>query len=124
MCLIGKSFMKDKVFFDTNLWVYLYSKDLVDKYSRINSVFSEKIQSLVISSQVLGELYNVLVRKKLRTQEQAREILSQLIDGFDILEIDAQKVLDATGVNFRYGYSYWDSLIIATALQSKCSILY
>jgi len=25
--------MNDKVFFDTNLWVYLYSKDLVEKYS-------------------------------------------------------------------------------------------
>ncbi len=24
----------------------------------------------------------------------------------------------------RYGYSYWDSLIIATALQNDCSILY
>jgi predicted nucleic acid-binding protein len=72
----------------------------------------------------LGELYNVLVKKKLRTQEQSQEILSQLIDGFDIVEIDAQKVLEATRINFRYGYSYWDSLIIATALQRNCSILY
>lgn len=51
-------------------------------------------------------------------------ILSQLIDGFDILKIDAHKVLDATGINCCYGYSYWDSLIIATAIQSDCSILY
>ncbi|APB35038.1 Putative nucleic-acid-binding protein, contains pilt domain [Gloeomargarita lithophora Alchichica-D10] len=27
-------------------------------------------------------------------------------------------------INIRYGYSYWDSLIIATALQSNCNILY
>ena len=124
MCLIGKSCMSDKVFFDTNLWVYLYSKDPVDKYSQVNAIFLAKIQSLIISSQVLGELYNVLIKKKLRTQEQSQEILSQLINGFDILEIDAQKVLEATRINCRYSYSYWDSLIIATALQSNCSILY
>lgn len=116
--------MKGKVFFDTNLWVYLYSKDPVEKYSQVNEIFLANIESLIISSQILGELYNVLVKKKLRTREQSQEILSQLIDGFDILKIDAQKVLDATGINFRYGYSYWDSLIIATALQSGCSILY
>ncbi len=116
--------MKGKVFFDTNLWVYLYSKDPVEKYSQVNEIFLANIESLIISSQILGELYNVLVKKKLRTREQSQEILSQLIDGFDSLKIDAQKVLDATGINFRYGYSYWDSLIIATALQSGCSILY
>jgi predicted nucleic acid-binding protein len=116
--------MSDKVFLDTNLWVYLYSKDPVEKHLQINEIFLAEIQSLVISSQVLGELYNVLVKKKLRTQEQSQEILSQLIDGFDIVEIDDQKVLEATRINFRYGYSYWDSLIIATALQRNCSILY
>jgi predicted nucleic acid-binding protein len=43
---------------------------------------------------------------------------------FPILEIDTPKVLQALEINARYGYSYWDSLIIAAALQNNCSILY
>jgi len=49
-------------------------------------------------------LYNVLVKKKMRTWEQSQEILSQLIDRFNILEIDAQKVLEATRFNYRYSF--------------------
>jgi predicted nucleic acid-binding protein len=40
------------------------------------------------------------------------------------VEIDTPKVLKAMEINIHYGYSYWDSLIIATALQTNCSILY
>jgi len=41
-----------------------------------------------------------------------------------VVDIDQSKVLQAMEVNIRYGYSYWDSLIIATALQNNCGILY
>ncbi len=41
-----------------------------------------------------------------------------------VVDIDASKVLQAIELNIRYGYSYWDSLIIATALQRDCDILY
>jgi predicted nucleic acid-binding protein len=116
--------MSDRILLDTNLWVYLYSKDPVEKYEKVHDLFLPRMQSLVISTQILGELYNVLVKKKFRTQSQAQEIISQLVAGFDILEIDASKVLKALEINNRYGYSYWDSLIVATALLSDCNILY
>ena len=116
--------MSDKILLDTNLWIYLYSKDPINKYERVNALFLSHIESLIISTQVLGELYNVLLKKKFQTQVQAQEIVSQLIDGFDISEITAKQVVEAIRVNARYRYSYWDSLLIATALLSSCSILY
>ena len=116
--------MSGSVLLDTNLWVYLYSKKPTDKYEKVSQLFLPNIQSLIISTQILGELYNVLVKKKLQTRSQAQEIILQLVDGFDILEIDAQKVLKALEVSAGYGYSYWDSLIIGTALLSDCAILY
>jgi predicted nucleic acid-binding protein len=116
--------MSDKILLDTNLWVYLYSKDPSDKYEKVNKVFLPNLESLVISTQVLGELYNVLCKKKLRTQTQAQEIITQLTDGFDIAEITSAHVLDAMRVNARFGYSYWDSLLISTALLNHFSILY
>jgi predicted nucleic acid-binding protein len=116
--------MSDKVFLDTNLWIYLYSKDPIEKYEKVNALFLPQLQSLVVSTQILGELYNVLIKRKFRTQTQAQEIISQLVAGFDIFEVASVQVLEAIGTNIRYGYSYWDSLIIATALQSNCNILY
>jgi predicted nucleic acid-binding protein len=116
--------MSDKVLLDTNLWVYLYSKNPADKYEKVNTLFSSQIESLIMSTQILGELYNVLLKKKFRTQAQAQEIISQLIAGFDITEILATQVIEAIKINARYGYSYWDSLLVSTALLNNCSILY
>ncbi|MBW4578546.1 MAG: PIN domain-containing protein [Tildeniella nuda ZEHNDER 1965/U140] len=41
-----------------------------------------------------------------------------------MLDIDTPKVTQALEIASRYGYTYWDSLIISTALASDCTILY
>ncbi|MCU0566308.1 MAG: PIN domain-containing protein [Oculatellaceae cyanobacterium Prado106] len=98
--------MSDKVLLDTNLWVYLYSKDPIDKCEKVNSLLLDHIESLIISTQILGELYNVLLKKKFRTQVQAQEIISELVAGFDISEITAIQVIEAVKINARYEYTY------------------
>jgi len=72
----------------------------------------------------LGELYNVLTRKRIFSNTEAQSVVSGLANRTLVVDIDASKVLQAMEINIRYGYSYWDSLIISTALQSNCSILY
>jgi len=47
-----------------------------------------------------------------------------LISTFPPHDIDSLKVLKAMEISDRYGYAYWDSLIVATALISDCAILY
>jgi predicted nucleic acid-binding protein len=116
--------MSAKIFIDTNLWVYLYAKSPEEKYIKIRRIISEQFQSVVISTQILGELYTVLTRKKIRTQEEAKEIILEMITTFPVVEIDALKVLQALNINTKYGYSYWDSLIISTALANDCNTLY
>ena len=116
--------MSDKIFIDTNLWVYLYAKNPQDKYLKIREIVSENLQAIIVSTQILGELYHVLVRKNLTTKEEAKEIVLEIITTFTAIEIDTLKVLQAMDINSRYGYSYWDSLIISTALLADCSIIY
>ena len=116
--------MTDKILIDTNLWVYLYSKNPTDKYLKIRQIVAENISTIVISTQILGELYHVLTRKNLVPVSEAREIILEMITNFPILEIDTMKVIQALEINTRYRYSYWDSLIIATALLSNCGLLY
>jgi predicted nucleic acid-binding protein len=51
-------------------------------------------------------------------------IIAGIVNSFSIIEIDAPKVLQALEINTRYGYSYWDSLIVATAPMCGYSIIY
>lgn len=116
--------MSDNVFLDTNLWVYFFAKDPLDKAEKVADVINTQLPSLIISAQVLGELYNVLTRKRIFSNLEAQSIVSGLTNRTLVVNIDTAKVLQAMELNIRYGYTYWDSLIISTALQSDCSILY
>ncbi|MEA5449798.1 PIN domain-containing protein [Leptolyngbya sp. CCNP1308] len=111
--------MSDRVLLDTNLWVYLYSKDPKEKYEKADALLSSHLDALIVSTQILGELYNVLIKKRLQSQVQAQEIIYQIIDGFDICGITPACVAEAIQIDIRYGYAYWDSALIATALLRR-----
>ena len=114
--------MKGRIFIDSNLWVYLYSDR--DKGNIVRNIIEEYFIDIVLSVQVLGEFFNVLIRKIMRTKKEAREIISDLAMNFEVIEIDKSLVLEAMEISIRYKYSYWDSLIVVAALRTGCSILY
>lgn len=116
--------MEDKVTLDTNLWVYLYAKYPLDKYLKVRELVSDRFEAILVSTQIIGELYHVLTRKKFRTKAAAQQIVLDIVANFLVVEIDTAKVVKAVEINSRYGYSYWDSLVVATALSADCSILY
>lgn len=116
--------MTGKIFLDTNIWVYLYAQNLPDKSVKVRDLIESNFASIIVSTQVLGEFYHVLTRKNLKPKEEAKQIVLEIVASFTIVEIDVLKVIAALEINSTYGYTYWDSLIVATALQENCSILY
>jgi predicted nucleic acid-binding protein len=117
--------MKDRFFVDTNLWVYLYSRNsFIDKNKKVVSIIDNHFEDIVISTQVLGEIFNVLFKKGLKKKEEAREIILDLSENFAVSGIFEQTVIRSTDLSIRYGYSYWDSLIVASAIESGCTILF
>ncbi|NMG17953.1 PIN domain-containing protein [Brasilonema bromeliae] len=116
--------MIDKIFLDTNLWIYLYAKNPPEKYQKIERIIKEDLPLIQVSTQVLGEFFHVLTRKNFTSKIDAINIISNLISTFPVQAIDTPQVLKALEINGKYNYSYWDSLIIATALLSDCSMIY
>ncbi len=96
------------------------------------SIFIQKIEdlvrkhfdSIVISIQVVNEVYNVLTKKILINKALAREIVYKFGEYFKVISIDFSLTQRAIEINMRYNYSFWDSLIIASALVSGCDTLY
>jgi predicted nucleic acid-binding protein len=115
--------MTDKIFLDTNLWVYLFS-DETKKREYISQLIGKNFNNICLSAQVLSELFNVLTRKKIAHPEKARQIVHRVAGEFPVSVIDKEIVKQAVDLNLSYHYSYWDSLIIAAALEVKCNILY
>ena len=113
----------DKIFLDTNLWVYLFS-DEIKKRECITRLIGKNFNNICLSAQVLSELYNVLTRKKVADPEKARKIIHRVAGEFQVSVIDKEVVKQAVDLNLSYHYSYWDSLIIAAALEVNCNVLY
>ena len=114
--------MPDKVFIDTNVLIYGYSEDEPDKRQRaIDCVGSGEAW---ISTQVLNETINVLKRKFSLSYSQIRDAVQELSEGFPIVLVSVNTIEMALNLAERYQYSYFDSLILASALEAGCQILY
>jgi predicted nucleic acid-binding protein len=114
--------MSDRVFLDTNILIYGYSQDEPDKQQRA----IECVQSgeAWISTQVLNETINVLKRKFLLEYSQIRAVVKEYTEQFEIANVSVTTIETALNLAERYQYSYFDSLIVASALEVGCQILY
>jgi predicted nucleic acid-binding protein len=114
--------MKDKVFLDSNILVYLYSEDELQKQSIANNIFDEF--ECVISTQTLNEFCNVCIKKLKKPVLEIIESLKE-IKGSSRLEFIDDKVIEqALFLREKYSYSYFDSLMLSSALKYGCTIIY
>jgi predicted nucleic acid-binding protein len=114
--------MTGKIFVDTNLWIYLHSKD--PKQEIIARLVKQNFSKIVISVQVIGEIYNTLTRKGIKSATEAKSILQNVVSSFppiSIMKATAERAID---ISIKSNFTYWDSLIIASALESGCVYLY
>lgn len=115
--------MLDKVFIDTNILIYGYSSDNLEKSKRIEEI-RKSIPKIIISTQVINEFVNVLYRKRKVSYLKIHSTLKKLYKHVEIVEIDLNTIHKAIKLAYRYRYSYFDSLMIASALENECPILY
>ena len=115
--------MKDKAFIDTNVLVYYFQKKNEPKKIIARSLINDYIDNIAISTQILGELFNVL-KKSGNTSERSTEIVKECLVNFEVISIEPYIVSQALFIHQRYGYSYYDSQVIYAALHSYCKILF
>lgn len=119
--------MTGPAFVDTNILVYSRDAGEPVKQAQAKNLMSLLWESRLgrVSQQVLQEYY-VTVTRKLKpglSKPDARD---------DIHALLAWQPLAATSANFskawdiedRFGLSWWDSLIVTSALQCQCVVLF
>lgn len=115
--------MSDKVFFDSNILVYAYSSDDLSKRQRVKEL-ADSCDEIIISTQTINEFVNVMIKKKKMNYHQVSSVINELRNNFVIEIIYEESIQKAIDIATRYSYSYFDSLMIASALMVGCSILY
>jgi predicted nucleic acid-binding protein len=114
--------MNDNVFIDTNILIYFVSNDEPKKIIAKDILMKEATN--IISSQVIGEFVSVTRKKKILPSEDIIRYAIEFMDIFDFVLIGKETIKLSFEIHRRYKFSSWDSLIIASALENECKILY
>ncbi len=113
--------MPDKsVFLDSNMIIYAYSDDGRKKDVSIALLKMRPI----ISLQVINEVMNVGMRKLHLPYSDLRELFALLKKKCEIKPVECVTIERALTIVETYKYSYFDSLMIASALEHDCRTLY
>lgn len=113
-------------FIDSNIFIYLF--DETDDYKR--SAAEELVQKALetgtagISFQVVQETLNILTGKLGATPDDARRFMDAVL--VPLWRIMPSQPLYARTLELRsrYRFSFYDSLIVAAALEGGCTRLY
>lgn len=107
-------------FFDTNVLLYLLSADAA-KADRAEQVIA---QGGIISVQVLNEFASVASRKLKMSYAEIRDFLTTMRSMVAVEPLSVQTHESALVLAERYGFAFYDALIVAAALLAGCQILY
>jgi len=113
--------MSTKIFVDTNILVYSVANDQRKKTIAHNLLLDNDV---VISPQVVSEFVAVTLRKQILEPAKVPEYAKQFMRVFHVTVMTADTITSALHIMTKYQFSYWDSLILAAALESACPFLY
>jgi predicted nucleic acid-binding protein len=112
--------MNDKrTFIDSNIILYLFTNN--EKRKRFVSTLMTP-QNL-ISTQIVNENVNVCLKKLKIGKDEAYNHGKNLLNTFNVVSIYPSTITDAFSLSIKYGFSFWDSLVVSAALENNCEIL-
>ncbi|MCL2298626.1 MAG: PIN domain-containing protein [Firmicutes bacterium] len=110
--------MNAKAFLDTNIFVYSYSaseprkKDIADELYVQYHCYS--------SVQALNEFCNVCAKKWGLARPEIEHSITEIMSVCQIGMVSVNTIFSALRLQFKYGYSFYDSMMLASALEYGC----
>jgi predicted nucleic acid-binding protein len=113
--------MTNKFAVDTNLFIYLHDTVFPEKQAQAADIIK---LSPVVSAQVISEYLNVTKRLFKYPKQQILEICLADLDGCLIQPVTYATLQYAKRLIDNYDFQLFDSIVVASALEAGCDILY
>ena len=116
--------MTNLVFIDSNIWLYSFLKQEEEKRKTAKKLIkSIKQECIFVNTQIINEVcYNL--KKNNFPEVEIKGILSSFYSDFNVSHFTGEIMLNASKLRGKYSLSFWDSLIIASALSEECTLIY
>jgi predicted nucleic acid-binding protein len=113
-----------KVALDTNVLAYAEGVNGADRRSvALDVVRRLPPDAAIIPVQVLGELFNVLVRKAGKARGEARDALLAWRDAFPVSQTSVEVMQAAADLATDHRLGIWDAVILSASSQAGCRLL-
>jgi predicted nucleic acid-binding protein len=112
-------------FVDTNVLIYAHEHGSGRKYDRSLELLARLFErgEGALSIQVLAEFYAVAT-KKLRMENEEAEAVIINLRSWSIHRPSHEDLLRASNLHRRYKIAWWDAMIVNSAIELGCSILW
>lgn len=117
-----------RIAFDTNLLAYAEGAGDAVRVQRAHQVSAactdagDTVQ-VMLPTQVLGELFNVLTRKLRQPADRARDNVLRWADTATVVDAGWSTFQSAIDLCEAHGLQFWDALILCTAAEQGCRVL-
>ncbi|PSM47389.1 PIN domain nuclease [Chroococcidiopsis sp. CCALA 051] len=116
-------------FIDSNVWLYRLTTDpnsneAIEVRKRSTAIALTNNVNGIVSTQVINETCSVLLRKAAFKEEQIQQVIQSFYNRVAVVKLTSDILINASDLRSRYSLSFWDGLIVATALFANADILY
>ncbi len=110
---------------DSNVLVYLIDDRYRARQERARQIIelSARSRRCVLSTQNLGEFFNVAVRKGIVTADYALQKAHEFIALFEVVSPSLEDVRCAMVERIAGRFQFWDAHLLATLARVGCSVL-
>lgn len=116
---------KINCFIDSNIWLYAFMQQSdAQKMIKAKNLLINHNVNITISSQVINEVCFNLRKKAKFSETKLKTLVQSFYDNYNVVNIDEQTMTLASDIRLSYNISFWDSLVISSALESKSQIIY
>ncbi len=112
-------------FVDTNVLVYAHDGGGGARHARAIDLLGRLFEDSngALSVQVLSEFYSVATKKLAMKSQDAEEVINDLA-GWTIHRPGHADLLRASRLHRRYKISWWEALVVNSAIELGCSVLW
>ncbi|MDO8412266.1 MAG: PIN domain-containing protein [Gallionellaceae bacterium] len=107
-------------FLDSNVVIYAYGNDMRKKACALDLLATTP----TVSTQVFNETVSVLRRKNMLADNRLDSVVNDLAAYLTVVQVELVTIKRAVALMIKHQLSYYDALIVATALEAGCTTLY
>lgn len=115
--------MSAEAFIDTNIWVYAHLQQAGEPRCEAALQLIQRPARYTVSAQVLGEYSQVMLRNRVGSAH-IRANLQAMVARCEVRDVTSTTVARAWEIRESYGLAWWDSQLLASALEAGCDVFY